>query len=437
MELCGPAYVRNELSPSSCYGRDSEVALCSKRTAVGGYAKQILGDAQESVSPNETDVGIMLAVAANTFNEPSETFIRGHAQQIAPSRTVVLCHEDGGAVELGCPSLSDLRGLAKPRHFGERAVNSIRFRWWRYVDPALRGVSEARVRAFLLRHNVGTVLAEYGPNGSLLRLVCKRAEIPLFVHFHGMDATKLARIPSWQRHYRKLFRDAAGIIAPSKFLADRLHDLGCPKIKIHVSPNGIDHNAFTETCREPGRILAVGRLVEKKAPHLTVRAFAEVQKACPGCTLDVVGDGPLRDATIAETKRHGLSHAVRLHGAREPGFVRSLLNKAELFVQHSVTAADGDMESFGISLVEAMASSIPIVATDHNGFAETVSDGETGLLVAEHDVEGMSEAMVTLLKHRSRAKAMGRAGRARVEANFTQDRTAKRLREIMNLETYL
>ena len=324
--------------------------------------------------------------------------------------------------------------MARARHLGERVVNGLRFRRERFLDPALRGENEARVRGFLLRHGVQAVLAEYGPNGAQLRLACKRAGIPLFVHFHGFDATKLARDIHWRRHYRRLFHDVAGVIAPSEFLVERLRDLGCPDGKLSVSPNGIDLSNFRKTARENGRILAVGRLVEKKAPHLTIQAFAEVYRARPDCTLDVVGDGPLRETCIAEINRLGLGDSVRLHGAQAPEFVRDLMSRAELFVQHSVTAQDGDMESFGISLTEAMACSVAVVTTDHNGFSETVVAGETGLLVAEHDVEGMARAILTLLEDPERADAMGRAGRARVEAHFTHEKTAARLREIMGLE---
>jgi glycosyltransferase involved in cell wall biosynthesis len=153
--------------------------------------------------------------------------------------------------------------------------------------------------------------------------------------------------------------------------------------------------------------------------------------------LDIVGDGPLWQACVDEIANYDLEDCVRLHGAQGSDFVQKLLGKAEIFVQHSVTALNGDMESFGVSLVEAMASSIPVVATDHNGFSETVSNGETGLLIAEHDVNGMADAMIALLENRPQAEAMGHAGRARVKERFTHDRTAARLREIMGIEVTL
>jgi glycosyltransferase involved in cell wall biosynthesis len=374
-----------------------------------------------------------LAIVANSLNAPSETFIRAHVRDIAPGRTVVLCDDGSGAETLAVPVLSEIRRTYAPRHFVDRLTHLLNLVLGPFLDPSIRGVGERRIRSFLQLHGVTVVLAEFGQNGSRLRLACKRAQIPLYVHFHGLDATRLARKSRWRRHYRKLFRDATGVIVPSSFLADRLRKLGCPEEKLYVSPHGIDPKNFEKSTRERGRLISIGRLVEKKAPHLTIRAFAAVRRQRPDCTLDIVGDGPLHAMCVDEIKRLGLGESVRLHGAQSPEYVRSLLKHAALFVQHSVTANDGDMESFGVSLIESMASSVPVVATDHNGFSETVIHGETGYLVAEHDVEGMAAAILALLDDPDQATRMGRAGRVRVEEHFTNERAAARLREIMVL----
>jgi glycosyltransferase involved in cell wall biosynthesis len=374
-----------------------------------------------------------LAIVANSLNAPSETFIRAHVRDIAPGRTVVLCDDGSGAENLAVPVLSEIRSAGTPRHFGDRFTHFLNLILRPFLDPSLRGLGERRVRNFLKLHRVTVVLAEFGQNGSRMRLACKREQIPLYVHFHGSDATKLARKSRWRRHYRQLFRDATGIIVPSGFLADRLRKLGCPDDKLYVSPHGIDPKNFEESTRESGRLIAIGRLVEKKAPHLTIRAFASVLRRYPDCTLDIVGDGPLHAMCVAEIKRLGIGENVRIHGAQSPEYVKSLLKHAALFVQHSVTAHNGDMESFGISLIEAMASGIPVVATDHNGFSETVIHGETGYLVQEHDTEGMAAVMLALLDDPDQSRRMGRAGRVRVEEHFTNERAAARLREIMVL----
>jgi glycosyltransferase involved in cell wall biosynthesis len=373
----------------------------------------------------------MLAIAANSFDKPSETFIRAHVTHIAPGRTVLICRQDGGAAQFGCPVLADVEAV--PGHLREHLRQGMHKLWRSYVDPAMDARDEARVRAFFEQHGVTVVLAEFGRTGARLRRACKRAGVPLFVHFHGSDATKRARSPRWRRHYQRLFRDAAGVIAPSQFLAGRLRDLGCPERKLHVSPCGIELRRQIEQPERSKVLLAVGRLVEKKSPLNTLRAFAKVSERDKDVVLELVGDGPLMKNCRSEADRLGIAERVHFRGAVPHEEVDALMRNALAFVQHSVEASDGDCEGLPVAILEAMSHELPVVSTRHSGIPEAVADGETGLLVEEHDVDGMATAIFSLLDDPERAEAMGRAGRARVEARFTHGHTAARLREIMGL----
>lgn len=327
--------------------------------------------------------------------------------------------------------LSDINQRGRPTNFAERAIRSLRTRWERYFDPSVPCADRRRIRQFLEVHKVRAVLAEYGPTGCLLMRICSEAAVPLYVHFHGYDASRYLRKRHRVRHYQALFERAAGVIVPSRYLGDRLTQIGCPQAKLHISYNGIDVARFRPTARHPNRIVAVGRLVAKKAPHLTILAFGKILPKFPEARLDIIGDGPLATRCSALVNDLELNDHVTLHGAKPRTYVIDLLCKASLFVQHSVTAPNGDTEGFGISLVEAMACSVPLVVTRHNGFVETVQDGITGLLVDEHDVDGMADAMAELLGNPARSAAMGEAGRARVLANFTLPQARDRLRSIM------
>jgi glycosyltransferase involved in cell wall biosynthesis len=374
-----------------------------------------------------------LAIVANSLNAPSETFIRAHVRDIAPGQTVVLCQDGTGAENLDVPILSDIRGAPTPRHFGDR-IRQLQNQIFRpFLDPSLRGAQERTVREFLQLHGVTVVLAEFGQNGSRMRLACKRAKIPLYVHFHGSDASKLPRKRRWRRAYRKLFRDATGIIAPSKFLADRLESIGCDRSKLHVSPCGIDLPKIIERKDRPSLLLAVGRLVEKKSPLSTLRAFAKVAERRKELRLEVVGDGPLMEACRNAVDRLEMARCARFHGALPHDRVFALMNDALAFVQHSVEAKNGDCEGLPVGILEAMGKGLPVVSTRHSGIPEAVIHGETGLLVEEHDIDGMAEAMLFVVDNPEKAKEMGRAGRARVEAYFTHEHTAARLRGIMGI----
>lgn len=373
-----------------------------------------------------------LAIAAHNFSEPSETFIHDHVRLIAPGETILLCEDGRGAERFNCPVLSDMSSVRSGTPW-ERALHRILNHWQSYVDPGLQRAGRDRVARFLETYRPKAVLAEYGPTGCLLAGACRQAGVPLYVHFHGYDASRLLGDPFWLRSYSRLFKTAAGVIAPSKFIASKLLAIGCPESLIHVSFNGVDPQRFLPTQRLPQRILAVGRFVEKKAPHLTIEAFGRIAQRFPRAELDMVGDGPLMARCQALLREISLGDRVRLHGVQSSEFVAQLMGQASLFVQHSVTAENGETEGFAISILEAMASEIPVVVTRHNGFVEAVEHGTTGLLVSEHDVDGMAAAMAELLADPARATAMGVCGRQRVLERFTHATVRDRLRSIMRL----
>lgn len=376
----------------------------------------------------------MLAIASWSFDGPSETFIRDHVGKIAPGQTVILSQHDPGVASLGVATLSHYQSWWRPpRILGQRLAGAVAARWQAWTEPGLCAVDHRRVHGFFEQYRPSAVLAEYGPNGCLLWRVCRECDIPLFVHFHGFDASLLLCDKHWRRRYRLLFKAAAGVIAPSEFLAARLAAAGCPEAKLHVVPCGVDAQRFAPTRRLPQRIVAVGRLVEKKAPHLTIEAFARVRQHFPKAELDMVGEGPLGDRCTALIRDLGLADCVRLHGAQARAFVAELMQQAALFVQHSVTAPDGDAEGLPVAILEAMSAALPVVSTRHSGIPEAVEEGVTGLLVDEYDVAGMADAIVRLLDNPEKSAAMGMAGRRRVVDHFTQEQALDRLRAIMGL----
>jgi glycosyltransferase involved in cell wall biosynthesis len=256
--------------------------------------------------------------------------------------------------------------------------------------------------------------------------------VPLFVHFHGFDAS--LSLQDWRqvRQYRLVFHNVSGVIVPSRFLGSRLAEIGCPEANLHVIPYGVDTRIFTPTSRSrQQRLIAVGRLVEKKAPHLSIQAFARIAHRYPHARLDLVGDGPLGEQCRALIASLGLDDRIKMHGVQSRKFIAHLMREGLLFVQHSLTAANGDMEGLPVAILEAMASGLPVISTRHAGIPEAVTDSVTGLLVEERDVDAMAHAMSELLDSPDRAATMGAAGRERVLTYFTREMARDRLRAIM------
>jgi colanic acid/amylovoran biosynthesis glycosyltransferase len=375
----------------------------------------------------------MLAIAAPGFHDQTETFIRDHVRHLAPGRTVLICSDAKQAAELGCPLLAgvDIDVWKAPHSLLERVGHAFRYRY--YLRRGICRQDRRKVLTFFREHEVKEVLCEYGPTGCLVADTCHSVEMPFYVYFHGYDASILIRDRKWIPLYRDLFKKATGIVAPSRFLADKLSKIGCPDYKLHVVPCGVDSERFRPTRRRRLRILAVSRLTEKKAPHITIEAFGRLIKKFPLAELDVIGDGPLMGQCRGLAQELGLNERIRFHGWQPSEFVAALMGEASLFVQHSVTAANGDSEGLPVAILEAMASALPVVSTRHSGIPEAVIDGETGILTNERDVIAMAAGMSELLERPARAMAMGEAGRLRVLKYFSVEKSRDRLRAIMRL----
>jgi glycosyltransferase involved in cell wall biosynthesis len=374
-----------------------------------------------------------LAIVAPSFGAASETFVARHARELAPGRTLLVCQDGRGAERYGAPVLSHF--VVQPTHATEmqRLRNAVIRRVFPSTGWTMSMQDDMRLTAFLRAHGATAVLAEFGPMGALVAPTCARLGIPLSVYFRGFDASAALRNPRTVRRYRRMFPLVANVFAVSQAIAERIVAIGCPPERLHVIPSGVETDRFAPGAPEPGRVIAVGRLTEKKAPHLTIRAFAAAARALPEAQLDLVGDGPLRPLCEAEIAAQGLEGRVTLHGALPHEAVAALVRRAAVFVQHSVTAPNGDTEGLPGAICEAMAAALPVISTRHSGIPEAVVEGETGLLVAEGDAEGMGAALIALLRDPARAAAMGAAGRRRALDRFDVRLSHARVRAAMGL----
>jgi colanic acid/amylovoran biosynthesis glycosyltransferase len=276
--------------------------------------------------------------------------------------------------------------------------------------------------------------AHFGPVANRLRFAGELWRVPLVASFHGYDFSRVPR-----QHGRdvnaRLFARADMVTVNSRHTEKRLQELGCPLAKLRRLPMGVDLRRFSfhERVPQPGepvRILTVGRLVEKKGLEYAIRAVAGARERYPDLLYDIVGEGPLRASLEALIGELGVGEVVTLHGAKSGERVRELMAQAHLFVMPSVTASDGDMEGQGLALQEAQASGLPVLATDHNGFSESIVPGRSGFLVPERDATQLAARLVYLLERPGLWAGMGRAGRRHVEENYDITNLNRRLVEL-------
>ena len=283
-----------------------------------------------------------------------------------------------------------------------------------------------QILTFLLaRHlraiRADAVLAEYGVTGSWVAPACERAGVPVFVHFHGFDASVSDVLTEHGEDYQNIFRMAAGVVAVSNVMYERLLAMGAPEERLHLNPCGVDSDGFSGgvLSDKPPAFFAVGRFVEKKAPHLTILAFRRVLQEVPEATLTIVGDGPLLGPCKRMIQALHIEKSVKLLGSREHEVVRSEMRQSRAFVQHSLVADNGDSEGTPVAIIEAQMTGIPVVATRHAGIPDVVIDGETGFLVDETDVDEMAAAIIKLAKDGDLAHRMGNAARKHALLHFS------------------
>ena len=286
----------------------------------------------------------------------------------------------------------------------------------------------------LLKHEkIEAVLAQYGPCGCAMMSVCKKAGIPLFVHFHGFDASDKSTLEVYAEKYQELFKEAKGIIGVSTKMVNNLIELGCPKHKILLNRCGPNDKFFNSNPAYTNPIFfGIGRFVDKKAPYLTLLAFRELVRKYADAKLIIGGEGELLNTCRNIAKAYGIENNVLFPGTLKPEETMKYMENALAFVQHSVIADSGDSEGTPVAILEASAAALPVIATWHAGIPDVIINNETGILVNEYDIFGMATAMIKLIEDKDLAKNMGLAGRKRIKDHFTMEKYILTLRNFIN-----
>jgi glycosyltransferase involved in cell wall biosynthesis len=229
-------------------------------------------------------------------------------------------------------------------------------------------------------------------------------------------------------------RRANAITAVSKFQARELgKDLALPESEIHVIPNPISpallQQALAQPRTEPPKpvVLYTGRIESNKGSLELLQSIDQVAAQFPSVEYLLAGGrhNSIDDRSLATTiGTNGTRKRVQLLGHVPWQDLADLYRRASVFVMPS------HYETFGISVIEAMAFGLPVVATNVGGLPEVVEDGVTGILVPPKDSQALGEAIVRLLRDPDLSTRLGRAGRERVRSEFTVDRIVAQTLEV-------
>src|SRR6266545_4668620 len=177
----------------------------------------------------------------------------------------------------------------------------------------------------------------------------------------------------------------------------------------------------------PFRILCIGTLHEVKGQTYLIAACRLLSEAGVEFTCQLVGDGEDRAALERQIADAGLEGRVRLEGQRTRGEVAELLRAADVLVAPSVPTRQGKREGIPIVLMEALATGVPVLASDISGIPELVEDGRTGLLAPPRDTVALARALRRLHNEPKLRRQLGLAGREKVVREFDAHANAGRL----------
>lgn len=280
------------------------------------------------------------------------------------------------------------------------------------------------IKSYLTENRIKLVLAEYGPSGVKVMNICAELTIPLIVYFHGYDAFRKDILESYGHDYPQLFQIAKKIFVVSIGMKKQLITLGASAEKIILNPCGADTSMFQyhDAGKNPPIFLFVGRFEASKSPHLAILAFARAYEKIRESKLIMVGDGHLQEACRIMTKALKLEHAIEFKGVLPHSEIAQLMSHSRALLQHSVTTPSNDSEGTPVSVMEASASGLPVIATYHAGIPDVVEHGKTGSLVEEGNIEGMAEFIIQIANDPVLSSRLGKAGSEKIHSQFTANR---------------
>ena len=244
----------------------------------------------------------------------------------------------------------------------------------------------------------------------------------LITTLHGTDVTLVGQDPSFFEITRFGIERSQGVTAVSEFLKRMTVEEFDVRNPIEAIPNFVDLSLYAPRAHRdrtavagPGDkvLLHVSNFRPVKRVLDVVRIFERVHREVLSVLL-MVGEGPERASAQALARRLGLQGRVRFMGRQDR--VEDIMSLADVFLLPS------ELESFGLSALEAMAAGVPVVGSDAGGLPEVVKHAETGFLLPVGDIEGMAARALEILKDEEHQRGLGQAGRRRAAALFSADR---------------
>jgi colanic acid/amylovoran biosynthesis glycosyltransferase len=283
--------------------------------------------------------------------------------------------------------------------------------------------------------NPQVIHAHFGRGGALVLPLAQKLGLPLYVTYHGGDATKYTHqksriIPTiYQRRLKNLQSYANGFLCVSKFIAQRLADQGFPRHKLITHYIGINCKNIIKPTIKNGPMLFVGRLTKKKGVDLLLKAIRKLQeKKGPLPSLYIAGSGS-QEASLKKLA-NGLK-TIKFIGWQNHIALQKLMKDAQAVIVPSREADDGDCEGLPTVILEAIRAGTVVIATNHAGIPEIIEDKVSGLLTPEGDINALADSLQYVMLNQNKIVSFVKTAQSRLIKDFNATKQSKRLQEIL------
>jgi glycosyltransferase involved in cell wall biosynthesis len=258
---------------------------------------------------------------------------------------------------------------------------------------------------------------------------------PSIVSFHGADVMVDMNKPAYREATLQMLDAVTLVLVRSESLRHAVVDLGCDPQKVEIQRTGIPLEEFPFRDRAlpkngEWRFVQAGRLIEKKGLPVTLRAFEVFVRQYLNATLTIAGEGPLLRELESLARELKIAERVSFTGFLSQQQLREIYYRSHIFLHPSQTGRDGNQEGIPNSMLEAMATGLPVFATEHGGIPEAIEHGVSGVLVPERDEFALVETLLEAVRDPRFLSGIAQTGADAVRKKFDLQQQAQQLDEI-------
>lgn len=274
----------------------------------------------------------------------------------------------------------------------------------------------------------------------VFRPVTKKVKVPKVCSCYGYDVSVIpVKFKNFYKFfYKPIIAEYDLFLAMTDEMKKDLLEMGFPEEKVIVHYHGVDTKRFNlqrnyESDTTKLNVLTVASLLEVKGHETVLRALSEAKSKNENFQFeyDVVGQGELRESLQSLAINLGIDDFVNFHGAVKHGDTfKKLLEKADVFAHPSVTTKENDKEGIPGAIVEAMASGLPIISTEHGGIPFIVTNEKNGFLIKERDYKAMAQILGKLFSDPKIREKIGVAAKEHAREHLDLIRKSEDLQRI-------